>query len=159
MDAALWRRFPTSKHDTYSHTLCQQLWMNVPQRVEDLHLSPLIVDQSVIDQGLTGGEPLFTHRVCIEFIVGSEPKYPAWVHQVHLDYSYNLPTNLSSIFPPGTCWVFSKVPTKVPNVDPLSAGWVLFKSTLSRKDPWQTKFDTLCQDLCNIKANNYVLIQ
>ena len=57
---------------------------------------------------ITGGEPLFTHQVCVEFIVGSEPKYPAWAHQVHLDYFYNLPTNLPSICPPDTCWVFSK---------------------------------------------------
>ena len=56
----------------------------------------------------TGGEPLFTHQVCVGFIVGSEPKYPAWAHQVHLDYFYNLPTNLPSICPLGTCWVFSK---------------------------------------------------
>ena len=56
----------------------------------------------------TGGEPLFTHQVCVEFIVGSEPKYPAWAHQVHLDYFCNLPTGLPSICPLGTCWVFSK---------------------------------------------------
>ena len=30
---------------------------------------------------------------------------------------------------------------------------------LSRKDPWQTKFDTLCQDIRNIKANKYVSIR
>ena len=30
---------------------------------------------------------------------------------------------------------------------------------MSRKDPWQTKFDTLCQDIRNIKANKYVSIQ
>ena len=34
-----------------------------------------------------------------------------------------------------------------------------FSLHLPRKDPWQTKFDTLCQDICNIKANKYVLIQ
>ena len=56
----------------------------------------------------TGGKPLFTHQVHAEFIVGSEPKYPAWAHQVHLDYFYSSPTNLPSICPPGTCWVFSK---------------------------------------------------
>ena len=57
---------------------------------------------------ITGGKPLFTHQVCVEFIVGSEPKYPAWAHQVHLDYFCNLPTSLPSICPPGTCWVFSE---------------------------------------------------
>ena len=31
--------------------------------------------------------------------------------------------------------------------------------TLSRKDPWQTKFNALCQDICNIKANKYVSIR
>ena len=30
---------------------------------------------------------------------------------------------------------------------------------VSQIDPWQTKFDTLCQDIHNIKANKYVLIQ
>ena len=62
----------------------------------------------------TGGEPLFTYQVCVEFIVGSEPKYPARAHQVHLDYFCNFPTSLPSICPPGTCWV---------------PQWVLFENT------------------------------
>ena len=33
----------------------------------------------------TGGEPLFTHWVCAEYMVGSETKYPAWTHWVHFD--------------------------------------------------------------------------
>ena len=35
--------------------------------------------------------------------------------------------------------------------------WV-FGEELSRSDPWQTKFNLLCQDICNIKANKYVSI-
>ena len=62
-------------------------------------------DAAVVD---TGGGPLFTHQVCVEFIVGSGPKYPTWAHQVYLDYFYNLPTSLPPICPLGTCWVFSK---------------------------------------------------
>ena len=30
---------------------------------------------------------------------------------------------------------------------------------VSRSDPWQTKFNLLCQDICNIKANKYVSIR
>ena len=52
MDAALWQWLPTPKHNTYSHTLHQQLWTNIPQWIRDLHLSPLIIDQSVIHQHL-----------------------------------------------------------------------------------------------------------
>ena len=104
MDTALWRWLTTPNCDIYSHLPPQQLQTNVAQRIEDFYQSPLIVDQSTI----TGGKPLFTHQVCVGFIVGSEPKYPAWAHQVHLDYFYDLPTSSPSICPPGTCWVFSK---------------------------------------------------
>ena len=50
----------------------------------------------------TGGEPLFTQWVRGGFIVGSETKYPAWTHQVHFDYFYDLPAHLPSMGPPGT---------------------------------------------------------
>ena len=66
----------------------------------------LKVPVSVVED--TGGKPLFTHQVYVGFIVGSEPKYPAWAHQVHLDYFCNLPTSLPSVCPLGTCWVLSK---------------------------------------------------
>ena len=56
----------------------------------------------------TGGEPLFTHWVCAEYMVGSETKYPAWTHWVHFDYFCNLPPICPPKYPPATCWVFSK---------------------------------------------------
>ena len=51
MDTALWQQFPTPNRDANSHTPSQQLRTHIPQRIEDLHLSPLIVDQPMIDQG------------------------------------------------------------------------------------------------------------
>ena len=51
----------------------------------------------------TGGKPLFTHWVCAEYMVGSETKYPAWTHQVHFDYFYNLPPIHPPKYSPGTC--------------------------------------------------------
>ena len=30
---------------------------------------------------------------------------------------------------------------------------------MSRSDPWQTKFNLLCQDIRNIKANKYISIR
>ena len=53
---------------------------------------------------ITGGEPLFTHWVCAEYMVGSETKYPAWTHRVHFDYFCNLP------------------PKKVPTTEPAEGG-------------------------------------
>ena len=58
--------------------------------------------------GYTGGKPLFTHWVHGEYIVGSETEYPAWTHQVHLDYICHLPPICPPKYPLGTCWVFSK---------------------------------------------------
>ena len=51
----------------------------------------------------TGGKPLFTHRVCAEYMVGSETKYPAWTHWVHFDRFCNLPPICPLKYPPGTC--------------------------------------------------------
>ena len=101
----------------------------------------------------TGGEPLFTHWVCGEYMVGSETKYPAWTHQVHFDYFCNSPPICLLKYPPGTCWVFSKSthhrthqewpwfthwvhldyfyisPTLCPPKYPLGTCWVFLQST------------------------------
>ena len=58
--------------------------------------------------GDTGAKPLFTQWVNGGFIVGSETKCPAWTQLVHFNYFYNSPTNLPSMGPPGTWWIFSK---------------------------------------------------
>jgi hypothetical protein len=58
---------------------------------------------TVLNSRLTGGEPLFTHWVCGEYMVGSETKYPAWTHRVHFDYFYNSPPICPPKYPPGTC--------------------------------------------------------
>ena len=87
-------------------TSSETLSLGVPISVVPALIAILM--SSTAGEASTGGKPLFTHQVCVEFIVGSEPKYPAWAHQVHLDYFYNSPTNFPSICPPGTCWVFSK---------------------------------------------------
>ena len=52
MNTALQRRFPTPNGNANSHTPCQQLRTHIPQQIKDLHLSPLIVDQLMINQGL-----------------------------------------------------------------------------------------------------------
>ena len=51
----------------------------------------------------TGGEPLFTHWVHGEYMVGSETKYPAWTHRVHFDYILIIFTICPPKYPPGTC--------------------------------------------------------
>ena len=51
----------------------------------------------------TGGEPLFTHWAHGEYMVGSETKYPAWAHQVHVDYFLITFTIYPPKYPPGTC--------------------------------------------------------
>ena len=51
MDTALRQWFPTPNCNANSHIPHQQLRTNIPQQIKDLHLSPLIVDQSMIDQG------------------------------------------------------------------------------------------------------------
>ena len=52
-------------------------------------------------------------------MVGSETKYPAWTHQVHFDYFYNLPPICPPKYPLGTCWVFSKSTHHVIKMYPL----------------------------------------
>ena len=52
MDTALRWQFPTPKHNANSYALHQQLQTHIPQRIKDLHLSSLIVNQLMIDQGL-----------------------------------------------------------------------------------------------------------
>ena len=51
----------------------------------------------------TGGEPLFTHQVRAEYMVGSETKYPAWTHRVYFDHFCNSPPICPLKYPPGTC--------------------------------------------------------
>ena len=46
------------------------------------------------------------------------------------------------------------------DLDPFSFHFaVTNRRNLSRSDPWQTKFNLLCQDIRNIKANKYVSIR
>ena len=51
MDTALRQWFPNPNRNANSHTPRQQLQTHIPQRIEDLNFSPLIVDQPMIDQG------------------------------------------------------------------------------------------------------------
>ena len=69
-----------------------QLDYNIPELSED--------NNKLV---FTGGEPLFTHWVHGEYMVGSETKYPAWTHRAHFDYFYNLPPIHPPKYPPGTC--------------------------------------------------------
>ena len=52
MDTALWRRLTTPNRDVCSHIPHQQLRMNVAQRIEDFHRSPLTIHQSATRQRL-----------------------------------------------------------------------------------------------------------
>ena len=71
---------------------------------------------------LTGGEPLFTHRVHGEYMVGSETKYPAWTHQVHFDYILITFTIYPRFAHPNTHQAHVEYFQKVPSTEPVKGG-------------------------------------
>ena len=117
------------------------------------HATVLPVCMAAMYSDSTGGEPLFTHWVCAEYMVGSETKYPAWTHWAHFDHFCNLPPICPPKYPPGTCWVFLQsthhrtrqgwswfthwvhfdrscnLPTFCPPKYPLGTCWVFLQST------------------------------
>ena len=73
----------------------------------------------------TGGEPLFTHWVCGEYMVGSETKYPAWTHQAHFDYFLITFTIYPQYTHPNTHQVHVEYFQKVPSTEPIEGGFDL----------------------------------
>ena len=70
----------------------------------------------------TGDEPLFTHWVRGEYMVGSETKYPPWTHWVHFDYFLIIFTIHPQFAYPNTHQGHVEYFQKVPSTEPAECG-------------------------------------